>query len=717
LPAPEEDACGGGHGDGHDALCLGDPEALRQAYEEVAVLRDPPSAEALARFGRHLFDTLLGDVAWEAIRDAASAAGASVIELALAWDPADHALHRMPWELLHDGQRFLVEGSGRTDVTFTRVVESELARPRTLDRPPRVLFAIGATLTDPQVRPGAEIVGLLANLEAGGHAVHARILERASPQRLRAAVAEFRPDAVHLICHGRVEPRGEAVLELPSDDPQPGKAELERRDAAALLQLLRFSQDEDGPDGAALPQLVVLSACHSGPSLRLRLLGGHETAPLAARLVEGGVPVVIGMAGEISDLAARLFARAFGRALLGGASLVEASAEARRVGFAMGDRAVPSVDWALPAVFMAKAVDPAWRPVGQLADQDAALVDHWISQYRVSAQPVFCGRTELLDAFWRLLHPDERTRPVLVAAARGQAAGLGRTRLLKELTRQALRAGHVPVLLGTGEGEDASPRTLPDFYRQLATRITQVRDWMDLPRAGPGQLNLLVRFDRERVADDRLDWQVRELLDLSDEVTPAIVRSAVKSDLGGLAADARARHPFVARSGGHAVLLLDGVDDSSVDLLRVLYEELLGDRGLGTREEPVPVVITMTCSDQANLLREIAEGHSDKPWLDVRPLRPFQADGEDLLAYEQVMLHPFRREPAGVADVPWVFNRKLEEALWNQHVAAIRRVLQGWPGVFTGNFYDVLTLVQPGGFVRKADDWDLIKRFREELRS
>jgi len=693
---------------GHE-LCRDGPDALREVYEEVVVRREPGDGTAIVRLGRYLFDALLGGEAWKAIRAAAEAAGARVIELALAWDPAEHALHRMPWELLHDGHVFLAWGSGRIDVTFTRLVASEQAVPRTLDRPPRLLFAIGAALNDPEVRPGAEAVGLLTDLEDGSRTVHARILEHASPGRLRRWVEEFRPDAVHLIGHGRVTQGGEAVLELLSDDPGPvpGKPAPEPCDGAKLLQLLRTS-------GGDLPQLVVLSACHSGPTVRL--LGGHETAPLSVQLVQGGVPVVVGMAGQVSDLAARLFARAFGHALLGGASLVEASAEARRVGLVKGEGAARSVDWALPAVFMAASVDPDWHPVGLLADRDTRLVDGWISQYHVSAAPVFCGRTEFLDAFWRMLHPDGRTRPVLIVSAKGQAAGLGRTRLLKELTRQALRCGHVPLLLGA-DGEDSSPRTLPDFRRLLATRITQVRGWMELPPAGPSQLNLLARFDRERVVDDGLAWQIRDLLDLHGEVTPEVARVAVEADLGRLAADARARHPQVANAGGRAVLLLDGVDDNSEDLLRVLYDEILGDHGLGTHDEPVPVVIAMTSSDQANLLRDLAEGHTDKPWLDVRTLRPFQGDGEDLLAYQQVMLHPFRKEPAGIADVPWVFNRALEEPLWNAYVAAIRGIFGGRPSVFVGQFFDILWVVQVGKdpFVKKADDWDLIKRFREGL--
>ena len=715
FPAPA--GCQGPH---HE-LCRAGPEALSEAYEEIAVRRDPASAEAVARFGRYLFDALLGETAWEAIR--AAAGRAAVIELALAWDPAEAPLHRMNWELLHDGQRFLVEGSGRTDVTITRVVLGADAEGRTLDRPPRLLFAIGTSRDDPEVLPGVETIGLLAHLEAGGLAVRARILDPASPDRLARAVAEFHPDVVHLISHGEQTADG-AVLALPPDEPD--RPSLERRDAVQLLQLLRAPAGADGTDDTGpeeLPQLVVLSACHTGPTVRL--FAGHESAPLAARLVQGGIPVVLGMAGQVSDLTSRLFARGFGRALLGGASVVEASAEARRLGLARSDRSAPAVDWAFPAVFMSAAVDPGWRPVEPELGAEARLINGWVSRYQVDMKPVFCGRTGFLDAFWDMLQPGNRRAgkqqgpKVLAVCAAGTtraADGLGRTRLLQELTRQALLAGHVPLLIG--DKPKTSPRTLPDFCRALAGAATLVRSWLGLGTDPSAQLNLLLRHVPGAPPDERLDPTIRALLDINGDVVPDIVLLAASADLGRLAADARAAHPHVARAKGRAVLLVDDIDASSVDLLDALHDQLLGEHGLGTQEEPVPVVLALTYGGEDNLLRDVAEGRSNQPWL-VMPLRPFQADGEDLLAYEQVMLHPFNpgaRE--GVSNRPWVLNRSLDRAVWDDYVNEARSELRGWPSVFTdGALYRFLGMARLGvsPFVKDADDRALLEAFRQEL--
>jgi CHAT domain len=691
LPAPADGGCD--PEDPTHADCLRGAEAVRDAYEEVAIRREPSDPRLVARLGRYLFDALLGQETWKAIVAAASGAGAGVIELALAWDVRDNELHRMNWELLHDGSRYLAEGQGRADVTITRVVNAE-AVARELDGPPRLLFAVGAALNDPTIRPGAEAIGLLRNVQEGGRSINARVLENASPNRLARAVAEFRPHAVHFISHGEVRD-GQGVLLLPPDEQdQPGP---QPRDARQLLQLLRVEGE--------LPQLVVLSACESGPAVRL--LGAHQTAPLAAQLVQGGVPVVVGMAGQVSDLACRLFTRSFGAALVGGRSLVAASAEARRAGLAGGALTSRSVDWAFPAVFMSSAVDPDWRPVPAGVDEVTPLVNGWISSWQVDEAPVFCSRTEFFELYWRMLEGDGA--PVLAAFVKGQGVRRGRTRLLRELTKQALWDGHIPLLIGTNPG-DEPPRTLAALRRKVEGAVVLVRRWLDLPQGATSQLALLRSFDPTRPPDDRLDPAISGLLGAYGEVVPEAVRIAFQVDLGLLAADARRRHPVLARGPGRVVVLLDGIDDGSVELVEQLHEQLLGNHGLGTGAEPVPVVLAFAYTSRDNLLRQIAEGQSGKPWLEVRELRAFQSDGEDLLAWEQVLLHPFNRQiMPGFSDRPWVFNRELDPPYWDRYVTRARNSLGGEPSVFVGDtFYAFLAGTEPGGFLKDADDETLL---------
>jgi hypothetical protein len=689
LPAPADGGCDPEDPDHAD--CLRGAEAVRDAYEEVAIRREPSDPRLVARLGRYLFDALLGQETWKAI--VAAASGATVIELALAWDVRDNELHRMNWELLHDGSRYLAEGQGRADVTITRVVNAD-AVARELDGPPRLLFAVGAALSDPTIRPGAEAIGLLRNIQEGGRSINARVLENASPDRLKRAVAEFGPHAVHFISHGEVRD-GQGVLLLPPDEQD--QTEPQPRDARQLLQLLRVEGE--------LPQLVVLSACESGPAVRL--LGAHQTAPLAAQLVQGGVPVVVGMAGQVSDLACRLFTRSFGAAMVGGRSLVAASAEARRAGLAGGALTSRSVDWAFPAVFMSSAVDPDWRPVPAGADEVTPLVKGWISSWQVDEAPVFCSRTEFFELYWRMLEGDGA--PVLAAFVKGQGVRRGRTRLLRELAKHALWDGHIPLLIGTNPG-DEPPRTLAALRRKVEGAVVLARRWLDLPQGAASQLALLRSFDPTRPPDDRLDPAIAGLLGAYGEVVPEAVQIAFQEDLGLLAADARRRHPVLARGPGRVVLLLDGIDDSSVELVEQLHDKLLGDHGLGTESEPVPVVLAFAYASRDNLLRQIAEGQSGKPWLQARELRAFRSDGEDLLAWEQVLLHPFNRQiMPGFSDRPWVFNRELDPQHWDRYVTRARDSLGGEPSVFVGDvFYAFLAGTEPGGFLKDADDETLI---------
>ena len=695
LPAPAEGACD--PEDPAHADCLRGVEAVRGAYEEVAIRREPSDPKLVARLGRYLFDALLGQDTWKAI--VAAAGDATVIELALSWDGRDNELHRMNWELLHDGVRYLAEGQGRADVTITRVVNGD-AVVRDLDGPPRLLFAVGAALNDPTIRPGAEAIGLLRNIQSGGRSLNARVLENASPSRLAHAVAEFRPHAVHFISHGEVRD-GQGVLLLPPDEQdQPGP---QPRDAAQLLQLLRAEGE--------LPQLVVLSACESGPAVRL--LGAHQTAPLAAQLVQGGVPVVVGMAGQVSDLACRLFTRSFGAALVGGRSLVAASAEARRAGLAGGALTSRSVDWAFPAVFMAAGVDPDWRPVPAGVDEVSPLINGWISSYQVDESPVFCSRTEFFELYWRMLEGDGP--PVLAAFVKGQGVRRGRTRLLRELTKQALWDGHIPLLIGTTPS-DEPPRTVEALCRKVQGAIVQLRRWLDLPQGVLSQLALLRAYDPTKPLDDRLDPTITGLLEAYGEVGPEAVQVALQVDLGLLAADARRRHPVLARGPGRVVVLLDGIDDGAVELVEELHEHLLGNHGLGTAAEPIPLVLAFAYASRDNLLRQIAEGQSGKPWLQVRELRAFQSDGEDLLAWEQVMLHPFNRlANPGVSDRPWVFNRELDPQHWDRFVTRARHSLGGEPSVFVRDiFYAFLAGAELGGFLKAADDETLLANLRRE---
>ncbi len=102
------------------ALCrTGSEIALKKAVR--AAIGAAPTSEQVVTVGRYLHHTLLGDTGWAAIVDAAGAAPES-IDLVLSWDPVAVPFDHLPWELLHDGDGFILDASERV-VSLTRKVK------------------------------------------------------------------------------------------------------------------------------------------------------------------------------------------------------------------------------------------------------------------------------------------------------------------------------------------------------------------------------------------------------------------------------------------------------------------------------------------------------------------------------------------------------------------------------------------------------------------
>ena len=622
----------------------------------------------MEQFGYYLFDTLIGDTAWRVIQQAAEETNAESIELALCLPASEKDLYRLNWEMMHSGDAFLAAGSGKASVSITRLIAVTTQLPRQVPLPPRILFVIGTSLTDPQIRPGAEYLGLLRYLKRQGLSIYSRVLENATPSRLKEVVARFRPHVVHFICHGNVDrASNRGYVELATDEQEVDK----RRFGDQLVEYLRVDGD--------YPPIVVLSACYSAAAPdgteTISIMGAYQTAPLVAELVRGGVPVVVGMAGRISDLACRLFTRKFGEALIQGESLLRATAEARRAIFAEGAPPLRSVDWAFPAVFMAENVDPDYAPVKLGEANPAEQIEKWIRDYHVERVPVFCGRDEFFQAYYHFFTPGGQL--VLAASVEESGLGFGKTRLLQELAIQALRDGHVPCLVSAEQRDWEPPRTAMKLGEKILDAISDVRRVFGLEAPLDSQLLLL---KKEKFDDPKLDSYIKFILDLKSQVTAAAVRLALQKDLIKLAKDVRQNVPIIQQAKGHVLVLLDDVEKYDQALLD-LFNEILGPSGLGTAEEPVPVVLAFSLGPAFEILRPILE--SPKPWLKQLSLKAFSSEyGEDMLAYGWVLLHPFKPTLVpGISDVPLVVNDEAEFASLFQDLV---RNLKGYSRQFRG---------------------------------
>jgi hypothetical protein len=668
----------------------------------------------LRNFGLYLFDTLIGTQAWEAISCAARARNERLIELALCWPTGEGVLHRLNWEMMHgpDADGFLAAGKQRP-VAITRLVAGTRGpdwQAGPIPYPPRVLFVLGSPWTESGIRgirPATECLGLLRQLRGNGRSIQSLILHRARPGRIKERILSFRPHIVHFVCHGQAAvDEAPATLILEDDDQDERGSEVKGYDSDQILLMLSADRQTQ------LPTIVVLSACQTAGG-EAQMWGVHETAPLAAKLVEGRVPIVVGMSGEVSDRGCRLFTRRFGAALLEGRSLMAAASQARWAALSEGDQAYKSADWSLPTLFMAEAIASEHVPVAPpVPSKDRSAcpgVDERLKVYDVERDPVFCGRDEFFAAYHELFHPvGGRRYSVIAAFAGSDEDGLGRTRLLQELTAQAVRDHHIPCLIASDVENWNPPTSREQLVAAMYTAISQAREAFGLSAAFPSQLNVLQIAPPEELRKHaELDAEVRAKLGpRGSELSVAAVRMALRKDLAVLREEVTRSCPDVRDGGGNVVFLLGKVDQYARALDDLLCG-LLGPNGLSAAEPLVPVIMAFSVSGpaKAEIDRFVKNVEPNRPWLRPLPLTRFERN-EDLLAFERVLLHPFRTDD-DTARRAWVIN-------WKAKLDYLRKAhdvyLGGIPMSYRSDkAYVIAYLSTATHTILDADDSDVLK--------
>ncbi len=648
---------------------VADPAGLVRAVEHCDADSDGAvHVEHLKHYGRLLFDAAFGDATWQRILRAATGQRAEYLEVAVGGlADSDHvALQALRWEALYDGKRFIA-AQGTTDEAFpVGVVRLIGGSPGTsenaasgngafqrIEHIPRVLFAVGSHLGDQSIRPGAEFMGIMRRLDRNGGWVQARVLDRATRTSLLTELETFKPDVLHLIGHGRWV-KGEVKVQL-----RPDSADEDGWVAAkGLLNI--FAQ------AGHRPTMVLLSACHTADSGDRGSDDPPMSAlPFAARLVAGdgvdvGVPVVVAMAGDISDTACRVFTQALTTAIGKGEPLGKAVIRGRRAAFYGGPGAAAqhsdpeSGHWVMPALFLA-----AGMPDNACLVNTARTVaaQRRVLMLGMTVEPVFCGRAAFMSALDRLLDADDALN-VLVAHAPGP--GFGGRRLLKELGARAVRSDVLPVLLGPFPSEAFSPKDLPG----LATRFQECLD--NMRTSVPG-------FREKRPRPTSVLAVARE------GGSHPEVAAAIREDLKALVADLRDDDPVRHRPEGQprTILLCYRVDGWGAfnDLAG-----LLGPNGVKGGEIPVPVVFT--AADGTRLREPREHDWWGETWIDILPLgrlaRHIDEAGElvdeavrdeDILAYQHWLLNPERRgervyalSRSARSDWPGIMRLWLEEA-------------------------------------------------------
>lgn len=418
-------------------------------------LASPTDEQSL---GRALFAALLGDVVWQPVR--LLAAGAP-LDVRLSLPAAAAELHTLPWELLHDGQEFLCLDT-QQPVNLLRIVREANGQMAPLTAPVRVLFVLAGDFSDATLQDGASFLALLRHLRTPDNlGISSRVLVKASLPAVKEAVQSFQPGVVHLIAPAGLDSAGQPWIALPD---RFNRATMQRHSAPVLATAIR--------DASARSTVPLLSLHLSAPRA--------DIAPLlAARLAAEGAPLVAVLAGDLSNYAARLFARGAYEALLSGQSLAAACAEGRRAFRQMG---ISSQAWAGPLLVASAAsplapvfADPALAR--QLADLDL--------QYRQS-NSIFCDRFQLWDsATAAFLARAARTTVLAVEVTEPDqgvvAPRFGKTRFLEELARYAVQDNYVPLVYSLPPGADV-PKTVLDLALKLVGKIIEARAWFGLPR-------------------------------------------------------------------------------------------------------------------------------------------------------------------------------------------------------------------------------------------
>lgn len=707
LPFPGSEELASREVSGTD-LCTQPPANVLKVFNTIVAR----NAERIMDYGRYLFDNLIGKVIWEEMVEQAKLAKASLVELALSWPRKDGNLSRLHWEMMADSANFLaaghlLEGKSILDVAITRVVPDTTSVAATMSPLPRVLFVIGTSLSDRTIRPGAEVMGLLRDPQIESR-IYPRVIENASPKLVMRNVTELRPEVVHFICHGDMDARSKAgYIEMKPDAGD----EQTTFFAPQLWQWLSVA--------GAPPQMVVLSACQSGAAL-----GPHAVAPLAADLVAEGVPVVIAMSGRVSDLACRLFTRRLGQALLSGETLVSATAKGRRAAIAEGDAPTRSVDWGFPALYLSSKVKEDYVPGANSAEAGGDL-EKRIDPYllRRERQPAFCGRQDFFEAYYDIFANNSKTGAVLVAYTNEEKKGYGRTRLLQELTIQALRDGHVPCAVLAYNNEWEPPKDPLDLALRIHKATETARSSLGLETGGEGPIILLKQYAQEQLHLEMLpDWLARALRvgakTAANEVTPYAIAKAIEEQFAQLMKEARKEAPEFVGERSRAILLLDEVHDYFRDLDSIASHLKLGAWGFGSATEPVPVIMAFSLGTPiSDMLKPIAE--SGKNGWRAIALGPFDRDPqrpEDMLAYARVLMNPFDKTLGPqISDRAWVmdYDIKLEDVEFCE--TKFRMWLKGLPGEFTdGLFYALAQSAEEKKFLKLATDEDELRKLLQE---
>jgi len=611
FPVPPDDESAGWNNKQHEPLCeTPDSRVVERLLRKV--FYTDPQANDIKNLGNYLSAVIFGPY-WTEVCSLAEPN--ETIELELFIAPDDLEMQRLPWEMMYDEDVPLSALKDR-DVSIARIIKSkENSKTVPLTLPLKVLFVIGRKL-DNALRPGAEYLGLLRQMKIkigeGEHNRHLniKVLTEATLKELKESIKDFHPLVVHFIAHG--DEKGRLLLSKRDEQTDALLEEPERCDAGKLLDAMRA---ENPPHD--VPPIVVLNACHTS---EVNSDANDGYCSLAARLVEGGISVAVGMTGEVADGACRLFTRRFYQTLISDnpIDISVSTARGRRAAmlfYVNEDEKFYEnhIEWARPTLFLKENV------TFLLHIDEAACLRAEAPGHFVVDSTTFCDRLYYLKHYQKFFDNSRSAQHgkmllFSVSVPDGNKEQYGKTRLLRELAALTLLNGFIPCPIFSGKTFEPPPNLLL-FALTLAEAMNFTRTKLKLDAVKKSfALELTAHVLGEPLSDialgfqfdlqkEKLQKRARELglPGQPDAPSPAIVRAAVLEDFKLLKTD-------LAKLGLIApiVVFLDDLHRYDGVTGEFLNDVFFNEYGLGEIDLPVCVIATYsTNNEQSNAYRDI----------------------------------------------------------------------------------------------------------------
>lgn len=337
----------------------------------------------LTEMGQKLFCWLNGEGRWlsRAIQDCHQ--GGLILAIA-----TPQKLAHLPWEVLHDGTSFLVEGVNPV-VVPVRWIEKNTPPPPTLEaRPLQVLFmATSPEAVEPVLDFEAEEARILAQTQE--MAVQVRVEESGCVAELGKLWARYPQnffDIFHLTGHGNIQGQE------PYHPYFITETEIGDRHDAFVPELAEVFCDR-------WPQLIFLSGCRTGQA-------GNQGAVLsmAETLIHQGARAVLGWGMSVQDTTGTAAAAHLYKKLAAGYSLGEGLGSTYR--YLLKEKVN---DWHLlrlyvrgdcPGALVEPLGDYHWQPP-QLPQEE--FLDPLTQEVRVATREEFVGRRRYLQRYLREL--------------------------------------------------------------------------------------------------------------------------------------------------------------------------------------------------------------------------------------------------------------------------------------------------------------------------